>query len=100
MSIPTDLIDKFGETLDILQQEGVLGLKNGSAELFFDDIGLLQEIVLKRRKRKEAGKELIVIHKIKTNASLDYDGDGTLQQIVYTTKWRRPRTDTKGESVK
>lgn len=84
-----DYFDKFKETLDTLYQEGVLGLRNGSAELFFDDIGLLQEIVLKKKKRKEPGRELQILHTTRTRAALDYDGQGVLQQIEYTTKWRR-----------
>lgn len=99
MIIPSEFVDKFKETLNTLLQEGVLGLTNGSAELFFDDVGVLQEIVLKRKKRKESGRELQILHTVKTNVSLDYDGDGIRQQIVYTTKWRRPRTNTNGESV-
>lgn len=85
----TQMFDKYKETLNTLAIEGVLDLRNGSAELFFDDVGILQEIILKRRKRKEPNKDLQILHKIKTNASLDYDGEGVLQQIVYTTKWRR-----------
>lgn len=99
MIIPPAVLDAYKETLDTLLSEGILGLKNGSVELFFDDVGILQEFILKRRKRKEPNRDLQILHKIKTNASLDYDGEGILQQIVYTTKWRRPRTNTNGESV-
>lgn len=82
-------LDAFKETLDTLVSEGVLGLRNGSAELFFDDVGILQEIVLKKKKRKEPGRELQILHTTRTRAALDYDGQGVLQQIEYTTKWRR-----------
>lgn len=85
----TESFDKFRETLDTLHSEGVLGLRNGSAEIFFDDIGLIQEIILKRKKRKEPGRDLQILHTQRTRAALDYDGDGVLQQIEYTTKWRR-----------
>lgn len=87
----TEKFDRFVETLDTLLIENVLGLRNGSAELFFDDVGILQEIVLKRRKRKEPDRELKILHSAKTHAELDYDENGILKQIVYTTKWRRPK---------
>ena len=94
MSIPTSEFDRYKETLDTLLSEGVLALRNGSAEIFFDDVGIVQQIIIKRRKRKEEGKDLIVLHTKKTNASLDYDGNGILQQIIYTTKWQRKLTPT------
>lgn len=87
--IPLSAFDRFKETLDTLLIEKVLGLRNGSAELFFDDVGILQEIVLKKRKRKEPERELQILHSSKTHAELDYDEHGILKQIVYTTKWRR-----------
>lgn len=89
MTIPSSEFDKRKEALDTLTSEGVFDLRNASAEIFFDDVGLIQEIVMKRRKRKEPNRELIILHTKKTHAELDYDEQGTLQQIVYTTKWRR-----------
>jgi len=83
--------DKHKETLDTLLIEGVLTLRNGSAEVFFDDVGIVQKIVIKRQKRKEPGRDLQILHNKNTSVSLEYDGDAVLQKIEYETKWRRPK---------
>lgn len=84
-------IDTTQETLDTLKAQGVFDIKNGSAELFFDDIGILQQIVFKKKKRKEPQHDLKVYTTHNGTAICNYDNDGTLQQITYETKWKRNR---------
>lgn len=82
-------IDTNKDTLDTLEAQGILDIRNGSAELFFDDIGLIQQIIFRKKKRKEPHKDLKVYNQNNGTAILNYDNDGTLQQIVYETRWKR-----------
>ena len=77
-------------TEDILKQQGIFDLKNGSVELFFDDEGLLQEILFKRKRRRRQGETLQVFTK-NGRAIVDADNDGVIQHITYETRWRRPK---------
>lgn len=64
-------------------------MKDGSVELFFDDLGIVQQIVYRPKRRRRAGEKL-EIHSVKNGKVIaNYDNDGTLQYIVKETTWKR-----------
>lgn len=79
------------DSIDILKNQNVFNLKNASAELFFDDEGILQKITFRQRRRRRQGEELYVKNIKNGRAITDYDNDGVLQHITYETEWRRPK---------
>lgn len=81
---------KMQQIIETLKQLGVFDLKNSSAELHFDDEGILQEITFRKKRRRREGEEL-QLYKQKNGRSIaDYDNNGIIQHITYETKWRRP----------
>lgn len=72
-----------------LQELGVFDVRNGSAELFFDDEGIIQQIVYRKNKRKREGEEFQVLGVKGGKATANYHPDGTLLQVTYETTWRR-----------
>lgn len=81
------------ETIQILIEQKLFDLKNGSAELHFDDEGLLQEIVFKRKRRKREGESLTIFGVQNGKSLANYDKNGIIQQITYETQWRRNRQE-------
>lgn len=82
-------IDTHKNIIDTLVRKGVFDIKSGSAELFFDDIGELQEIRY-RNKRRRKTEENLKIYDIKNgHAKLSYDPHGILMQIDYETVWKK-----------
>lgn len=79
------------DTIDILKREGVLDVKNGSVELHFDDVGILQEITFRKKRRRRSGEDLKILTQKNGRSIADYDNDGVIQHITYETKWRRPK---------
>lgn len=78
------------EVIQIMKQEGVFKLKNASVELSFDDVGLLQQMVFKKKRRRRTGEDLMIYMQKSGKAIADYDKDGVIQHITYETKWHRP----------
>lgn len=78
------------DILKTLVEQKVLELRNGSAELFFDDVGILQEIVFRTKRRRRTG-ELLNVKGLTTGTALADYKDGIIEQVRYETKWRRPR---------
>lgn len=83
------------DTLDILKEQGILNLKNGSAELFFDDEGLLQKLIIRKRRRKREGEILKIIPPKKGNVIANYNHESLLLHITYETEWCRPKKTCK-----
>jgi len=75
----------------VLEEQGVLKLKNASAELHFDDEGILQEITFRQKRRRRQGENLTIHQTHNGSATAHYDNDGIIQHIIYETKWRKPR---------
>lgn len=75
--------------MDELSKLGVFDIKNGSAELFFDDEGKLQQVIYRQKRRRVQGENLSV-HGTKSGTVLaNYDHDGTLQVLTIETTWKR-----------
>lgn len=72
-----------------LQELGVFDIKSGSAELFFDDEGILQQVVYRKNKRKRQGEEFKVLDLKGGKATANYSPDGLLLQVTYETTWKR-----------
>lgn len=82
-------VDTIKQMLDILYTQGVLTMKNGSAELAFDDEGLLQEICFKRRRRKRDGEKL-QLNPIKfANVTASFNQESEIAYLIIETKWKR-----------
>lgn len=77
-----------------LQELGVFEIKNGSAELFFDDEGILQQVVYRKNKRKRQGEEFKVLDLKGGKATANYSPDGLLLQVTYETTWKRGKNLT------
>jgi hypothetical protein len=75
--------------MDELLKLGVFEIKNGSAELFFDDEGILQQVIYRKKRRRVQG-ETLNVHGTRSGTVLaNYDNDGTLQVITVETSWKR-----------
>lgn len=77
-------------TIEILKEHGVFELKNASAELHFDDVGILQGITLRKKRRRRQGEDLKVYAQKSGRVIADYDPSGVLQHITIETVWKRP----------
>jgi hypothetical protein len=75
--------------MEELQKLGVFDIKNGSAELFFDDEGKLQQIVYRKKRRRREGENLVIHGTTSGTVLANYDNDGTLQVITVETTWKR-----------
>lgn len=75
--------------MDELHKLGVFDIKNGSAELFFDDEGILQQIVYRQKRRRVQGESLSVRSTKSGTVLANYDHDGTLQVLTIETSWKR-----------
>lgn len=75
---------------DELETLGVLNVRDGSAEVFFDDVGVVQKVVFRKRKRPREGEPFTIQHS-KGQAVADFDANGELRAVVYETTWRRLR---------
>lgn len=80
-----------------LQELGVFDIKNGSAELFFDDEGVLQQVIYRKNKRKRQGELFKVLDVQGGKAIANYSPDGILLQVTYETTWRRKKNLTPNE---
>lgn len=74
---------------DELKKLGVFDVKDGSVELFFDDVGIVQKIIYRKRKRRRDGEVFEVRSLTKGSAVAEFDKDGVLQTVVYETFWKR-----------
>lgn len=76
--------------MDELKELGVLDMKNGSVELFYDDEGVLQQVIYRRNKRKRQGDTMFTVLPVAGGKAIaNYTHDGVLSQVVYETIWRR-----------
>lgn len=85
---PTEL-DVLMSTIDTLIITKTLAMKDGSAELFFDDVGLVQQIIFRKKAKKRDGQELEIRPVLSGTATSHFDLFGKLQKIIYETVWRR-----------
>lgn len=83
------------ETIKTLKQLGIFELKNASAELHFDDEGILQEITFRKKRRRREGEDLQLFKQKNGRSIADYDSNGIIQHITYETKWRKPLANKK-----
>lgn len=74
---------------EILNEKGFFNIKDGSAEVFFDDLGQIQQIIFKNKRRKRVGEKLIVFATNNGSAIQHFDKDGDTTLIEYTHIWRR-----------
>lgn len=72
----------------------VMSTRDGSVELFFDDVGIVQQIVYRRKRRKREGESIQVFNIRNGTAIANFDNDGNLQKIVYETVWKRKKNLT------
>lgn len=79
------------EIIKTLEEQGVFNIKNGSVELFFDDEGILREMIFKKKRRKRPDEDLKIFSVTNGKSVVDYDKYGIIQQITYQTQWKRPR---------
>lgn len=86
-------LEKCREIIDTLFIQNVFFMNNGSAELFFDDECLLQQIKFRKKRRRREGESLKIYNVRNGTAVTQYDKDGTLQQIEYETTWKRSRPE-------
>lgn len=77
------------EIIDKLFVQRVFNISNGSAELFFDDIGELAEIRCKKKRRRREGETLKVLDMKNGSATAHYNQDGQINSIEYETIWKR-----------
>lgn len=75
--------------MEELKGLGVFDIKNGSAELFFDDEGKLQQIIYRKKRRRNQGESLVVQGTHSGTVLANYDHDGTLQVLTIETTWKR-----------
>lgn len=75
--------------MDELKELGVFDIKNGSAELFFDDEGILQQVIYRKKRRRVQGETLNVQGTHSGTVLANYDNDGTLQVLTIETTWKR-----------
>ncbi len=80
---------RTSQLLELLNAQGVLFMKNGSADLHFDDEGLIQEIHFKKRRRKRDGERLQVIPVKRGNVTASFSPDGEIGSLTVETKWIR-----------
>lgn len=72
-----------------LEQLGVLDIKNGSAELFFDDEGVLQQIIYRKNHRRREGEPFEIRALSMGKITANYGPNDTLAQVIYETTWKR-----------
>lgn len=82
-------IDTYKNIIDTLVRKGVFDIKNGSAEIFFDDIGELQEIRYRNKRRRKTAETLKIFDIKNGTTKLSYDPQGILMQIDYETVWKK-----------
>ena len=73
--------------IDTLEERGFFSIRNGSAEIFIDDIGLIQKIISKKRRRRRAGEELKILSVKNGKSITSYDKDVNIGDIVYESTW-------------
>lgn len=77
------------QCLELLQAQGILGMRNGSVEIHFDDEGLIQKMCMKRRRRARPGEKLVVKPVIRGNVVASFDKDGEIGSLSIETEWIR-----------
>lgn len=77
------------DTIKILMETGALSMKNGDAHLFFDDVGLLQEIVFRNKRRRASGESLVLKGLPDFGTATAHYFQGAIEQVTYETRWRR-----------
>ncbi len=83
------------EFMDIVVGQGIHTMRDGSAELHFDDEGLLQEICLKQKRRRRAGEQLTILPRQRANITAAFDPQGEIGHLTIETKWIRKFALTK-----
>ena len=72
----------------------IMSTRDGSVELFFDDIGLVQQVIFRRKRKKREG-ETIEVFSIKNGTAIaNFDHEGNLQRVLYETIWKRKKNLT------
>lgn len=81
------------DTINLLKEKGVLDVKDGSVEIFFDDVGVIQELIFRMKKvRRDQPLEVRAgPHVKKGKAFAFFDPNGVLQKVIYETFWRREK---------
>lgn len=80
------------DTIQLLKDHGVLDMKDGSVELFFDDVGKVQQIIYRVKKVKRDTP--LVVREIKRGTAIaHFDGEGIMQKVIYETFWKRGKVD-------
>lgn len=81
----------MNEVIQTLQDQGVFNIRNGSAEVFFDDVGQVQKIMYRIKKvRRDLPLE---VREIKRGTAIaHFDGAGVMQKVIYETEWKREKT--------
>lgn len=81
------------QTIKLLKDKGALDIKDGSVEVFFDDLGIVQEIIFRRKKVRRDPKFEVLQgeHVKKGKAQAFFDPNGVLQKVIYETFWKREK---------
>lgn len=69
--------------IQLLEQYGVLNIKDGSVEVFFDDVGIIQKLIVRERRRKRSGEDFEIRAKANTKVTANYNLEGVLSQVEY-----------------
>lgn len=83
--------DEVQAAINLLVSKGVFLVRNGSAEIFFDDIGCIQKIMYRLRRRKRKDEDLLILPVSSGKALGHYGKDNELLLIEYETEWTRSR---------
>lgn len=80
------------DQIKILKDKKVFEIRDGSAEVFFDDVGVIQQIVYRIKKVKHEGEPLELRSLPRAhNAMAYFDPTGTVKKIVYESTWKKSK---------
>lgn len=73
----------MNDAIKILESVGAFNIKNGSVEVFFDDVGIIQKVIIRERGRKRNGEDFKILNKPNTKVTANFNMDGLLGQVEY-----------------
>lgn len=73
----------MNEQIDLLKNNGFFDVKNGSVEVFFDDVGIIQKLIVRERGRKRNGEDFKILNKPNTKVTANFNMEGQLGQVEY-----------------
>lgn len=80
--------------IEKIELDKINNLRDASVELFIDDVGIVQQIIYKKKRKKREGETIQVLGIKNGKAIASFDPDGNLGIIIYETVWKRNRNLT------